>query len=226
MSVTLGKIKARGLARADLQGSKFVSDDELTEYANAALAELFDILVQSFEDHLDPVIFEITTQASVESYALPNDIYKIRKVRLVDAAGNHKAWLTRGNLEDMHSAQSYNGLAYSKARYFPLGTKLYLSQIPTAGDVVQVWYLPRYEYIADDAHEIHYAVPVGWTEYVVLGIAMRCQDKEQTDTSGTLNALSVQAERIKKAAANRDIGEADQVIDKSRRFADSEDWLL
>lgn len=225
MSITLGKVKQRGIARADLQGGKFISDDELTEYANAALAELFDVLVQSFEDHIDPKVYEVTTAAGTESYSLPSDLYKIRKVRIMNAAGYPRAWLTKGSIDDIGRDPASQGLSNATMRYFPLGTSIYLSPIPAGGDVLEVWYIPRYEYLSDDSAAIHYAVPVGWTEYVVLGIAMRCRAKEQTDASDLVRDIAQQLERIKAAAANRDVGEPDQVVDKSRRFDHSEDWF-
>lgn len=221
-NVTLGELKQRGKLRADMSGSRFISDDELTEYANASLAELYDILVKSFEDHIDPVIYEITTASGTESYDMPADLYKIRKVRVIN--GTLNAWLERGSLDEIGTDSAHYTGRFNEMRYYPLGSKLYLTPTPSGNETIQIWYIPVHQYVKEDAAPIHYAIPVGWTEYAVLGIAIRCLTKEQTDTSGLLQEREIQRLRITTAAQNRDYGEADQVVDKTGRFQRRSRW--
>jgi hypothetical protein len=220
-NVTLGELKKRGQLRADMAGSGFVSDAELTEYANAALSELYDILVQSYEDYIDPTIHSITLVSGTESYDLPSDLYKIRKVR--GQQGSTNLWLKRVPLDQVGNDNfMWQGHALELA-YYPLGTKIYFTPSPTSG-TVEVWYIPAYKYATNDAHDIHYAIPVGWTEYVTLGIAIRCRNKEQTDASPLVMEREQQRKRIIEASKNRDQGEPDQVIDVDGRFRRRSGW--
>lgn len=224
MSVTLGELKQRGLLRADLGNGDFISSDELTEYANASLAELYDVLVQSFDDHINPKVHSITLVSGTDSYNLPTDLYKIRKVRITDSTSTTNAWLDRCTLDEIgNDVYSMTG-HFNSLKYYPLGTKIYFAPKPSGTDTVEVWYIPTHPYLTGDDQQIHYAIPVGWSEYVVLGVAIRCRTKEQTDTSGLVQERAMQLTRIMNAARNRDMGEPDQVVDKTGRYQRRTGW--
>ena len=48
MSITLAELRTQARNRADMESSEFVTDTELTDYINSSIAELHDILIQSY----------------------------------------------------------------------------------------------------------------------------------------------------------------------------------
>jgi hypothetical protein len=51
MTVTFAQLKTRARRRADMEGSNFVTPEELGDFVNASCAELHDILVGAFQDY-------------------------------------------------------------------------------------------------------------------------------------------------------------------------------
>ena len=50
-NVEFSTLKQRAQRRADMVNSPFVSDDEIKDYVNSSIAELYDYLVKSYEDY-------------------------------------------------------------------------------------------------------------------------------------------------------------------------------
>ena len=55
MTITLAELKAQARERADMEGSCFVSDSQLTTFINNSIAELHDILIQAYDGDLASV---------------------------------------------------------------------------------------------------------------------------------------------------------------------------
>lgn len=56
----------------------------------------------------------------------------------------------------------------------------------------------------------------GWIEYVIVDAAIKCLQKEESDTTALERAKSFQLQRIENAAQNRDVGEPERISDTSR----------
>ena len=76
-TVTLASLQAQVRQRADMLASSFVTDDELAEYINQSVAELYDLLVQTDEDFYTRGLEQTVTTPAI---ALPADFYKLRGV--------------------------------------------------------------------------------------------------------------------------------------------------
>ena len=50
-TTTLAQLIVRVRQRADMVGSAFVSDSEIVDYINVAMAEIHDLLVTKYEDY-------------------------------------------------------------------------------------------------------------------------------------------------------------------------------
>jgi len=61
----------------------------------------------------------------------------------------------------------------------------------------------------------------GWEEYVVVDAAIKCLNKEESDTSILFARKQALIDRIENMAANRDSGEPEQVTDVSGGYDDS-----
>ena len=96
-TLTLANLITAVRRRADMVGSTFVSDAEVVDYINVAMAELHDILVTKFEDYYvkdtseSPKSGDYTLPADNPG-TLPTDFYKALGV---DFTTTDRDWETR-----------------------------------------------------------------------------------------------------------------------------------
>ena len=84
-TTSLSKLIERVRQRADMEGSTFVTDNEITTYINVAMAELHDILVTRFEDYYVSSSSPISLPSGNPA-TLPEDFYKVLGVD-IDVGG-------------------------------------------------------------------------------------------------------------------------------------------
>jgi hypothetical protein len=96
-------------------------------------------------------------------------------------------------------------------RYRLNGNNLWLTPIPTAGQLMQLWYVPSMTQLAADNDTL--STPSGWDEYVIIDAAIKCLQKEESDTSVLMNQKMAIIQRIEAAAENRDAGNPQTVCD-------------
>ena len=146
---TLGTIRAAARQRADQVNSQFVTDAELNGYISSSYFELYDILIQKFGNDYDVATpFQITTDGINYLFALPTDFYKLLGVDL-QLAGTPDGWLTlkpfmfiERNKYAFPNLQSVAGMR-ANIQYRLNANNLWLTPLPTAGQVLQLWYVPR-----------------------------------------------------------------------------------
>lgn len=213
MAITLAKLKERCRNRADMTDSFFVDDPELTDYINSSIAELHDLLIQSYGS--DYYINEITFQTVVNqpSYDLPADFYKLRAI---DAKINGTRFLTleqfnfneRNRFEDF-GVWDLNGVA--TIRYRLLGNTVYFTPVPDRSVDVRMFYIPVAQQLVLDTDELkdfnQYA------EYVITDTAIKMLAKEESDTSVFERQKAGLVQRITAAANNRDANKPATVTD-------------
>ena len=215
---TLSEIRQRCRERADMESSQFVTDDELNFYINQSIAELHDMLIQSYgEDYyVKNVTFQTVGQQ--EAYDLStvitdDDFYKMRAV---DAQLNGDDWFTlqRFNFNERNRFQHFgvwDYLGITNVRYRVVGNEIRFVPIPDAVVNVRLWYVPRATTLATDTDT--YSDFNGWIEYVIVDCAIKMLNKEESDVSVLLAEKQLLKRRIEEAANNRDAGEPESVQD-------------
>lgn len=215
--VTLSELREVILDQADMANSSFISTTKLDYWINAAFSELHDLLVLSFEDYFHAIdTFDLS---SVTDYPLPEDFYKARKVFWV--TGDQKYKLSPYTLETYDAYKNeYASPNYDNrsVKYRILGSQISFTPDPNANGSIELHYIPQFKKLRQPDDEIHYAVPVGWDEYVVADVVARCLAKEESDPSYFLARKQEIKARIVQAAADRDTGEGHRVRDVSNRF--------
>ena len=92
MAITLAQLKAQSRQMADMKNNNFIEDSELVNYINFAIAELYDLLIQSFSaDYYVTTTGALNTVSGQDAYDLPEDFYKLRGV---DIKLNRTSWTT------------------------------------------------------------------------------------------------------------------------------------
>lgn len=234
--MNLGYIRYLAQLRADKLNSKFLTTDEWNSNINQSAYELYDILVTKFGDDyfLAPSIIFTTT--GVKNYPLPDGslsflntatntvtvapaLYKLLGVDCGVAVGNN-AWVTlpRYNWVDrnkfVYPQLQANALGVFNLSYRQMGNQLFFIPNPSAGQYIQVWYVPQLGQLLQDQDMLSFSIS-GWVEYVIVDAAIKALIKEESfDQANVLEAVKGQLmKRIETTAANRDIGMPNTVSD-------------
>lgn len=232
--MNLGYIRYLSQLRADKLNSKFLTTDEWNSNINQSAYELYDILVTKFGDDyfMAPSIIFSTTGA--KNYPLPDGalsflntstntvtvapaLYKLIGVDCGVAVGNN-AWVTlpRFNWIDrnrfVYPQLQANALGVFNLSYRQMGNQLWFIPNPSAGQFIQVWYVPVLAQMLKDTDMMAFDIS-GWVEYVIVDTAIKALEKEESFEQADALKMNKAAllERISTTAANRDVGQPNTV---------------
>jgi len=204
MGVTLQELRLRARERADMVGSKFISDSELDSYLNAGYFDLYDILVSRWEDYYT-VEASVTVAAGASSYALPSDFYKLVALDKGDTE------VAKFTFKDRHNVTA---LSYRIVK----DSLVFLPAEVAAGSYT-LWYVPLAERLAvattpptagttDVINDVN-----GWSEYVVVSAAIMMLQKEESDIQPLVVEKRALLDRIESMASNRDASAPESITE-------------
>ena len=201
-----------------MESSQFVTDNELNFYINQSIAELHDMLVQSYgaDYYVKNTTFQTIGQQ--ESYDLStiipdDDFYKLRAV---DAQLNGDDWFTlqRFNFNERNRFQNFgvwDYLGITNVRYRIVGNEIRFVPIPDRNINIRLWYVPRAVTLSLDTDS--YNDFNGWIEYVLVDCAIKMLNKEESDVSVLLAEKQLLKRRIEEVANNRDVENSESIQD-------------
>lgn len=218
--VTLEELKRRTRRAADMENSGFISDEELTEFINGSAQELYDILVQADQDF--ETLLTTFSISSGNTYALPANFYKMRGID-VDRDGK---WipvrkfnlLERGQWTDVGHSYRRSNIRYQIVK----DTLHFLPEENAVGNY-RIWYVPEMTKLALDADTFNGRN--GWDEYVVVDAAIKCLDKEESDSKALMARKKDLLGRVVNMSGERDYGEPETIVDMKRSRDAEEEWL-
>lgn len=237
-TVTLATLRSSVRQRADMVNSQFVTDSELDGYINSSAAELYDKIVEAYgEEYYSAAVktpYQFTTDGTNEMFALPDGsttyqlpssggtapaFYKLLGVE-VQVNGSPTGWATlhpfpfiERNRYSFPGLQSAYGLR-GRLKYRIHGNYLWLKPLPISGQVIRLWYVPRYMQLVNTTDVLDGFS--GWDEYVVIDAAIKCLQKEESDVSVLLVQKGAFEKRLESITQNRDIGSPATVGDIRR----------
>lgn len=223
--VTLVDLRIRARTRADMTGSEFVTNDELTQWVNEAADELYEILVLKFGEDYFATSYDFATVANVETVALPAGVFKVLGVDLRSSSASQWVSLARFSFAERNAQRGNLGAPAGAPRYRLEGSNLRLLPAPTGVLSGKLWYVPQRTPLAADGDTLDGVS--GWEAYVVADAARKALLKEESDTSALVQELAQLRDRIERAAANRDAGQPAKLVDTDRPFYGDdpiEDW--
>lgn len=215
--MTLAEIRTQARQRADMVASQFVTDAELNGWINSSVAELYDLLVQKYGDDYFVELYTFTTAGNVDRYALPADFYKLLGVDLFQTGSSADQGaitlrpFTFAERNRYSTANSQTWLGLTNLRYRLSGSTLWLTPTPQGEQTLRLWYVPRVVPLVNDS-DVADGVS-GWLEYVVVDVAIKMLQKEESDVSILLAQKGALIQRIESAAENRDAGNPATVAD-------------
>lgn len=211
MILTLAEIRTQARQRSDMEFSQFITDEELTSYVNASIAELYDILVSRFEDYYILDTTE-TVASGADTIPLPTGFYKLKGLDFDIGGGKYETVRPFQFVERNETFDPGFG-TYPRMRYRVLGTYIKLTPPEFAPGNYRVWYIPRFTPLANDTDTFDGIN--GWTEYVVVDCAIKMLNKEESDSGPFVQQKQKLLDRIEAMAADRDAGAPQTIVDMS-----------
>lgn len=230
--VNLGMLRYRAKLKCDQLKSNFLTTDEWNINLNQSLFELFDVLTRKDgENYIVASPYTITTTGA-KSYALPDGsaifaqsgitppaVYKLLGIDCGVAVGNN-AWVTlpRYNWIDrnkfIYPQLQANALGVFNLSYREMGNNIYFIPNPTAGQFIQLWYVPVMTMLLQDTDMMGFSIS-GWDEYVVTDAAEKAAYKQESYELVSILSAKKEAllERIETTASNRDQGQPNTISD-------------
>lgn len=239
--MSLYELRLRSQQTADRVNSNFVTTSEWNAFIRLAMYELYDLLIDSYEDLFASQFVFINTNGTVQNYPLPDGVtnyiggtypnsnsgtpaeafYKLAGVDLGINTSNN-AWVTllkfsfieRNKYVYPNSTSTIYGVY--NMRYRLMGNNINIIPTPAGNQQLRVWYSPKLPALLADNNvtTIGYS---GWLRYVIARSAKYALDKEEgTDTTKLDQEILFLKQRIEQASQNRDDAMPD-VISNTRQ---------
>lgn len=234
--VSLADLRARVLQRADIKAAtatSWVTDSELDQLINTAIARLHSILVVAYEDYFVAEPKTVALTPGKERYDLVTDLglvdlagnptlYKLRDLFITTGAGTtlSRQRLRQLNLNELGRSTgvqygaNYGGYAGTQ-RYRIMGNFLLLTPIPpaTAGFNLELWYVPQPTKLVAPSDFLDYSIVFGWEDYIINDAVINIRLKEESDVSALMARQQEFERHVMTTAASRNVGEAERVTD-------------
>lgn len=204
-SVTIGTIITEAKYKSDMTNSQFITDAEWLSYAKASAKWYYDLLVDTDEDYFISST-TISTNGTSDLFNLPSDFFKLKGVDY-DIGGDTVSMEKFTFVE----RNRYRDRA-TKLRYRLVGSQIQFKPVPSA-QTITLWYIPTLT-IADTSSTI--LSVNGWSEFVVLDVAIKALLKEESDASSLMAERDVHTKRLMEMKANRDYALPERVSDVYR----------
>ncbi len=208
MAITLLQLRTQARQRADMNNTKFVTDAELNIYLNQSLSELYDLLVDLFNDRF--VATQTFTIASGNTNALPEDFDKLLGVDY-QISTNEWVEVKQGDFAQRNMSNTLPYWNYLR-NYRVRGDNIEIYPASDALGTYRFQYVPRFQDLVDDTDTT--SDLQHWEEYAVVDAAIKCLNKEESDVQVLMMQKQGLEKRIKASASRRNQAEPEKVVDK------------
>lgn len=246
--INLGYIRYLSQLRADKLNSQFLTTDEWNSNINQSIYFLYNELVTHYgEDYFVASPYILSTTGA-DSYSLPDGsaafqinvgtpqqtkapaLFKLLGVDCsASIAGNAWVTLPRFNWIDrnkfVYPQLQANAIGLFNLSYRQMGNQLQLIPRPSAGQFLQVWYVPVMTQLLQDTDMLSFSFS-GWSELIIVDAAIKALLKEESfDQANALQGIkNMLIEQIGTTAANRDVGQPNTISDTRNNTGNNPDW--
>lgn len=232
--LSLYELRQRAQQRADRVNSDFVKLPEWNFFIMQAMYELYDLLIDVYEDYFCAPEVYFNTNGSDYLYDLPNGVatytdsatgqsvvappfYKLSGIDLgLNSANNAYVTLNKYNLIDrnrfVYPNTSSTIYGVFNLQYRLMGNKIRFIPTPSANQPIRLLYIPKLPQMIKDT-DLTTIGGSGWLQYVIARAAKYALDKEESDTSSLDQEILYLKGRIEESAVNRDAGQPDRISD-------------
>lgn len=198
-NVTLTDLLTRVRQRADMENSNFCSDDEITHYINDEIFDMYARMVNVDDGKLFATVSPTLVKVGNNAYQLPSNFMRLVDVNIY--TGSRWVPAYEADPQDYLSLQTRQYTGDYDVRYFLQLNQdqgryelfLFPSKLVANIGVRYIKEAPRLTVGTDTLKW-----PSNWHETVVLGAAVKCLVKEESDPSALMVDRDRAAARVLK----------------------------
>ena len=215
--------------RSNFENSGVFSQSEKITYLNNSLAELYEILITTYEDY-DSHTFLSTLSGVSNTIPLPNDVAKVRLVEYKFMLGSSQLGATDNyypiNMFQMPQRNRYGNtppsilLPYQFAQltYRVMGNNIIIEPCASAVGEFRVWYVQKWQNLVNLSDQLPIVMDTNaWSEYAIVSSCIKMMNKINLDASGFVAEKAELKDRIVSAAKNRTLAGPKCMINVRRR---------
>lgn len=206
---TLLQLRNKVRQRSDTEGSRLVSEPEVTDLINTAYAELYELLVQSGEHYFESTQPFTTAGSGTATGTIPVNADFCQALRLdylPDSQNRIRIPKVLASELDLFTATGSLALGHRI-----VGSNIILYPAPPAGQNFELKYVPAAPLLVNDGDLVDGVQ--GWEELVVVHAAIKVGIKGETDVSELLRERDELRVRISTAAEDRQLLSTGRVTD-------------
>lgn len=201
---TLSNLRTRIRERSDhTNPDDFVTDSELNRMINSSYREYYDLVLESHADHYLAAPASFSLGSGATTYALSN-LTRFYRLRGVDRQEGG-SWITVRRYQH----QERNDL--NRLSYRVMGGNLHFEPSGSTAGSYRVWFVPEPDPLTSDSGTVDGWN--GWEEWIVEDVCAKIAVKGEEDARPFVAARDRIAERIRRAAADRDEGDPETISD-------------
>ena len=218
---TLGKIISRAHKLAAIpeltsgRTDALAEPDEMIDEVNSGLAELHDLIVDSYQDFLT-ISAEIEMVANEQRVLLPSDFYKLRSIFAYESSDQRRR-LSEWQMADQGRYRVAEAWDYPD--YSIISNHIEWLPLPSTTRSVVLYYVRQFVPLEETTDELTPEVPTGWEDYVVGYAANYLFEKQDLDPSAALSKMERAKKRIVSSAAKRNASEPRRTVDVMNRYS-------
>lgn len=186
--------------KADIENAGYhVSDDEITDYINSAIAMLWSLLIDGTDGTFFAKVSPDLVKIGDNAYRLPDDFFKLVEVSI--DWNNRYFPVTQADPQEygILLKRPFVGRYYSRY-FFQFNEKqgwfeLFVFPAPTNTGDLLVRYVPGAQVLSLGTDELK--LPSNWYEWVVFDAAIQCMIKEESDPSVLIMEREKREQRLK-----------------------------
>lgn len=199
---TLLQLRTAVQINGQYENSTDITTTVLNDYINRSILEGYQLIVAKWEDYYTILGTTISVVANTDSYALPTDFYKLRKLEIQTTNGRWTKLLPH----DLDSSHTFRTIINRRYRYRLQGGNIVLVPTPTGPETIRPYYIPTAPQLAADGDTITFDVPQEETLIVDLTLR-RCFRREDLPTNDINAQIAEDVANLRSAADARDAGE-------------------
>jgi hypothetical protein len=234
--MSLFELRLRAQQTSDMVGNDFVTTSEWNAFARISMYELYDLLMDSYEDYFSQEFVAIQTKETLANYPIPDGVTNylggnfngtsgipakaLYKLAGMDLNVNTSTvtpsrvsllkyeFIKRNTYVYPNSTSTIYGVY--NMRYRLMGNNFNIIPTPAGNQTLIAWYSPKLSsLLADtDVTTIGYS---GWLRYPIVRMAKYALDKQEQDSSKLTEEIGFLKQRIEQASQNRDAGIPDKI---------------
>lgn len=205
---SLASLRESVLVHGQYENSADITPAVANEYINDALVESYDRIVERGDDYYTVLGDAFTTTSGTNTYSLPSDFYKLRKVEILISGSADDPQARWQRLFPISVDDTHRRVVVGSKRYKYRVARASLILYPTPSTVIEtlrVYYITQAPQLIVDTDTVQFDTPV--EEHLVIHMALREIYQRQDLSTAQIDARIERLTAQLRSASDHDASE-------------------